>query len=1203
MWASGANRVSGRYPGVVDGGSGPVGYHRELVDRLAELRAGSGNPSYREIARRTPTSAGHISDVLNGRKVPSGDMAASIGKALGADQNTQKRLRWYADRALADRVRPVRGDTDVTAQPVAVPVRSAYLEQVRRTAPPRLVGRDDELHQLDRFCTAPHGEQYVWWRAAAWAGKSALMSWFVLHPPPRTRVVSFFVTARYAGQSDRTAFADVLMEQLAQLLRRPMPTFLTPATRDAHLLGMLGDAARACQERGQRLVLVVDGLDEDRGVVMGPDAYSIAAVLPGRPAGGMRVIVAGRPNPPVPADVPDDHPLRDPGIVRVLDESPHAKVIRTDAERELDRLLDGTPAEQDLLGLLTAAGGGLSGADLAELTGWSPRQVDRQLHTVAGRTFARRATGWRDGTGPEVYLLGHEELRNSAIRFLGAARLDGYRERLHTWADHYRDQGWPKQTPEYLLRGYHRMLHDAGDLPRMVDCATDQARHHRMLELTGGDTTALTEIAATMDAIRTQPTPDLKIMGRLAVHRDHLAERNTNIPTDLPAVWAALGQPTRAEALARAITNPQRRDRALSGVVKAVAGRGDRTRAQILAGSIADPEEQQRAYVWIVLAEQRVSGRPEAHPWEDRPSDEDQAWALQWAMIRIHEQRETSVESGTAPDTDDLGWAWALRRADEEEDDERAETGVWGQADPDAYDVAWMNPYAVYEDGDQDESIAWDDPDPDDPDQAWVSGWATPEAPARDEFMPWADTDPTEEDQAWVLRWAVTREHERAETSLGSSTDTDTNDLGWAWAMEQTRVGEEDEGPEADIGPDEPDQAWALGWDADDLWAATGGNRRVCTLIFRARAAAWAGDHHQVAEWTNQAETVSEGITDPDLQARALSDVARFVAGQGDHDRAEALARRIIDPHRQAAVFSVLARVAAGRGDRDRAAVLADRAETVARSINNPQQQTRELTSLLKAVTGANDRDRGAAVLDRAAALTRRITDPYEQALELITLATVIADAGDHSRATELANQAEIPARSTIHTWWQRHVLADMVVGLAKLGDRHRAKALFLAIGDPNYQAWALIGLARLGDHQWAEALVPAIGDPGHQAEALVDLAELAARAGRRDRAAVLVDQAERLAGSTGWYDGSTVLAKLAPVVADLGDHDRAETLARRITGLHRQARAFIALARAAAGRGDHDRAAALVDHAERAARSITDPYSSHGRRRTWLRS
>ncbi|GGS32103.1 hypothetical protein AB0E75_27970 [Streptomyces griseoviridis] len=57
-------------------------------------------------------------------------------------------------------------------------------------------------------------------------------------------------------------------------------------------------------------MLVVDGLDEDRGVTAGPDAHSIATLLPRVPPYGMRVIVAGRPYPPVPGDVHADQPLR-----------------------------------------------------------------------------------------------------------------------------------------------------------------------------------------------------------------------------------------------------------------------------------------------------------------------------------------------------------------------------------------------------------------------------------------------------------------------------------------------------------------------------------------------------------------------------------------------------------------------------------------------------------------------------------------------------------------------------------------------------------------------------------------------------------------------------------------------------------------------------------------------------------------------------
>ena len=235
-------------------------------------------------------------------------------------------------------------------------VPSAYLEQVRRIAPVQLHDRDQELGELATFCTKPGESSYAWWRAPAWAGKSALMSWFVLHPPPGVQVVSFFVTARYKGQDNRDAFIYEVMAQLADLLAQPIPAYLPEERRELHLLRMLTQAAGKCQ----RLVLVVDGLDEDRGVTTGPDAYSIAALLPARPPTGLRVIVAGRPDPPVPADVPDDHPLHDLGIVRVLAPSRSAQAVRADMQRELKRLLHGDRAERDMLGLVTAAGGGLS---------------------------------------------------------------------------------------------------------------------------------------------------------------------------------------------------------------------------------------------------------------------------------------------------------------------------------------------------------------------------------------------------------------------------------------------------------------------------------------------------------------------------------------------------------------------------------------------------------------------------------------------------------------------------------------------------------------------------------------------------------------------------------------------------------------------------------------------------------------------------
>ena len=436
-----------------------------------------------------------------------------------------------------------------------------------------MVGREAELEELAAYCTEPGRDPYVWWQAPAWAGKSALMSTFVLHPPVGVQVVAFFITARLGGQDTREAFAEVVLEQLAELLGQDLPPMLTAATRDGHLLGMLEQAAHACAMQGQRLILVVDGLDEDRGVTVGPDARSIAALLPHDPPAGMRVVMAGRPDPPIPDDVPGWHRLRDPGITRPLAPSAYAQDIKTLAQQELRRLLRGTRAERKLLGLVTAARGGLSGPDLAALTGKALWVIEDVLHGVSGRTVSRRLSAWQPGARPEVYLLGHEELQATALEKIGDQRLARYQDRLHAWADEYRDRGWPAGTPEYLLSGYFQMLTATGDTARLVACAADAVRHERMLDIIGGDAAALTEVSIALDLIAAQDDPDLTAALTLARHRDYLTDRNTSIPADLPAVWVILGQHIRAEALATSITDPSGQARALAEVAGALARR------------------------------------------------------------------------------------------------------------------------------------------------------------------------------------------------------------------------------------------------------------------------------------------------------------------------------------------------------------------------------------------------------------------------------------------------------------------------------------------------------------------------------------------------------------------------------------------------------------------------------------------------------
>ncbi|MDQ4020706.1 MAG: serine protease, partial [Actinomycetota bacterium] len=70
---------------------------------------------------------------------------------------------------------------DVVPPSAGERVTTAYQMQVRDIAPDRLLDRNAELDELVGFCAGD--QSYTWWQAGPWAGKSALMAWFVLHPP------------------------------------------------------------------------------------------------------------------------------------------------------------------------------------------------------------------------------------------------------------------------------------------------------------------------------------------------------------------------------------------------------------------------------------------------------------------------------------------------------------------------------------------------------------------------------------------------------------------------------------------------------------------------------------------------------------------------------------------------------------------------------------------------------------------------------------------------------------------------------------------------------------------------------------------------------------------------------------------------------------------------------------------------------------
>ena len=1088
-------------------------------------------------------------------------------------------------------------------------VRSAYLEQVRRIAPPQLRDREAELAELAAFCAGDPEHAYAWWRAPAWAGKSALMAWFVLHPPPGVRIVSFFVTARHHRQNDRKAFVDNVLEQLAEVLEhRGLPAGLTDSTRDAHLAGMLSAAAAACRQSGERLVLLVDGLDEDRGVTVEPESYSIAATLPRHPPAGLSIVVSSRPEPPLPPDVPEDHPLRGRCLVRELGQSAYAEVVRADAERELKRILLAGGAERDILGLVAAARSGLSVRDLAELVGADEWLVKDHLTSFTGRTFARADT---------AYVLAHEELQSTATRLLGPARLREHRQRLHEWAERYRDLGWPVGTPDYLLRGYFRMLSEQGDAARMVRYAADPDRHDRMLDHTGGDAVALEEIALAQDALLAEP--DLPAMCKLVLRRTDLEDRNTNVPFTLPRLWAAVGNIARAEALVRSIPEEaSRRAAALTLLAPEVAAAGHHARAELLAGLIPAP--------MFIDADQPSKAICEVVRRIARNGDHDRAAALASSIEPPFWQSRAHCEVAVALAGTDgsLTEAGTLAR--------RIPMPYWR-----AQAMAVLATQAARRgQNDLAERLAGDAASeagalPGDSDRALLHAFLA------QQIKPWGGADRAGRLAALAVgdATAVDAPHHRVET-LTKILPLLADILDRAELANLARLAESTLAAARDDHriPLEHPVRLLLGATASAWYAAGDLDRAVAVatsivdpldresaLLRVVGAAAAAGD-------LDSARALADSLPDPAEKDRALGRIVANLAGVNDDEHSADLVNAIRDRAVHAAALTDWGYRAAQRGDLDTATDLAKRAEAIGRSTGDPAAKARLLTPLVSVLVAAGDMKRARAAARRAAAayraaperhqfnpplaalvrasaqandyetaadVARMIKDPHARARALAELASSIGRRDNRDMASGLLSAAETAAMSIPHQRKRLETLRKVMAALWIIGADEAAEALARRMAErddvseppqppappvflPQYApafhtasqrtsplvpqerdqalASAVETVAAAGDFERAETLGALIADQRQRATARTRLVLALARAGQHDRAHALARSYEDSLHRSGR------LRELADVLADQGAIALAEEVARSIDNDYERVKALITLAR-----------------------------------------
>ena len=1019
------------------------------------------------------------------------------------------------------------GDNAVNIQVGGAPVRSQYLVQVRRIAPPELYGRRHELTELAAFCTASSGG-YAWWRAKAWSGKSALMSWFVLHPPPRVRIVSFFVTARLAAQNDRGAFIENVLEQLLSLLGESMPPFLTDSTRESHLLARLADAAEFCRSRGEHLVLLVDGLDEDRGV----HEHSIAALLPVDPPAGTRVIVAGRPHPPVPEDVPPHHPLRDPAVIRTLSPSSKAEVIRVEMQKDLKRLLTGSSAEQDLLGLVTAAGGGLTALDLAELTGELRWQIDDRLATVTGRSFTTRDPYFEsDNGGREVFLLGHEELQVSAMELIGPGRLAAYRDRLHDWARGYRDRRWPANTPEYLLFGYFRLLVANDDVSTMVACVTHTFRQDRLLAVTGSDTTALSQTRTAMESLAAQDVPDLVALTRLAIHRDHLTRRNADIPVELPAVWAALGRIDRAESIAESIASPGKQAEALALVVQEVLATGNHDRAVDLLD---------RAGVAIAAA-----------PSPDHEATAALATAL--AMAGSADKAQAMANAISPPNE----WGEAMRSV-----------------------VAAV---AATRDVDRAEAMA------ETIDNPYYRGKALAAVAAAFGRAGRADrlTGTIERVHRLVDTNAVHDMRNQVDVLVSSAIA-----LTKAWVTEHisdlVRSAEAicDETLKPSFCKRRLTEAWVAIGDLDRAatfpWTIDEPREQITALMALARGLAAAGRSEQAAELLEQSIDVGRRVSDEYFDAEGLALVVEGFAAIGDADRAVRIALSISPPWLSAIALARLAAALVATGESRKAPDVLARAERIARATSGINDHTLALTKVADRLARCGATKQAVEAIDHAERIAHAIRDEHQQLPAMSSLATTAALCGDFDRVERICSS--LATEDRIDVWTAVAAgLAQAGLGAQAIDALKRAGPLALAVGD-SASRWSAVasvvqGLSASGDLDRAENVAASVPVPNLRSGLSAIAVTAAARAADAARATEIVGRIERAVRATAdSYADSEATHALVEVLALSGNVDRAEQIASSVREAGQHRRAHEALARAAVTTGDLGRAAQIIN-------------------------
>ena len=957
-------------------------------------------------------------------------------------------------------------------------------------APPALIGRSAELAALQDFTLS--GMHWRWVRGDAFAGKTALLAWFALHPPDRVDVVACFLR-RTTGDNTAEYALDVITRQLALLADRRgylPPPFLSERAND--LADLLEEAARACAERGRRLTVLIDGLDEYDPTTASLD-LAVWLPRPGTLPDEAMLLVASRAGADV--RIPPAHPLHD--HAQLITASEAASEVRHAARSELKQALD--PRSGFIFPVvccLAVAESGLTSSEMSVSLKWRGRDADVSEIEALLDSFLRRSLVRLpdlDDGGAQVYAFAHESLLTEA-RALLAADLAAYEDMFDAWADNYLQRDWPIDTPRYLLRPYTRELARRSRDPNApsVRCraAVDQlfmivAQHSRILRLferTGNPAVPDRDIVAAQHTIidtRERSGLDAdEVAFRLAVlalMRRPLTGARADVATRIAVVWSCIGRTSAAIDLAAGIEIPEQRAEALGKVAVALAEAGQTGPAQQAAAEIDDPEWQAEALRRVTAAlakgdhprQAAETVIPAPHATTETDALQRSTQAASNAVLADAGQAGTALLA--AAKVSDPEWhvetltdaAAALTRAGRPE--QAAEAARQALRVVSSIHVPWRRAEAL---GKVAVALAG-------------AGQAGPALQAVASIDPWrraealgkvavALADAGQAGPALQTVAKISDPQRRAETLSKV-------------AVALASTGQP--GNAAEVAG----QALQNLTEIDDPEQRTGALSGVAEALSGAADALARDGHPSLAiEVGRQALQAVAGLDDRQRRAEALNRVAVALAGAGQAEIAIQAAADLDDQGRRAEALTGVAEALADAGQAKQAALASGLALQAAAGLGDREWRAYALSGVAVALAGPGH-------AEPALHAASKIDDPRRRAEALGRVAVALARAGHAEPALQAA--AGLGDRE-----WRAYALSGVAVALA--GPGHAEPALHAAskIDDPRRRAEALgrvaVALARAGHAEPALQAAAGLGDREWRAQALIWVAVALAGAG-----------------------------------------------------------------------------------------------------------